>query len=66
MIIFETNMGEIHITVDAENAPISAKNFTDYVEAGFFNDTIFHKYVQRRIIASFYEFTFRFDYVRSY
>ena len=25
MIILETNMGEIHITVDAEKAPITAK-----------------------------------------
>ena len=35
MIILDTNMGEIHITVDAEKAPITAKNFTDYVEEGF-------------------------------
>ena len=35
-------MGEIHITVDAEKAPITAKNFTDYVEEGFFDGTIFH------------------------
>ena len=50
MIIFETNLGEIHITVDAENAPISAKNFTDYVEAGFFNDTIFHRVIKNFMI----------------
>ena len=43
-------MGEIHITVDAENAPISAKNFTDYVEAGFFNDTIFHRVIKNFMI----------------
>ncbi len=48
MIILETNMGEIHITVDAEKAPITAKNFTDYVEDGFFDGTIFH-----RVIPSF-------------
>ena len=29
MIILETNMGEIYITVDTEKAPITAKNFTD-------------------------------------
>ena len=32
MVILETNMGEIHITIDAEKAPITAKNFIDYVE----------------------------------
>ena len=45
MIILETNMGEIHITVDAEKAPITAKNFTDYVEDGFFDGTIFHRVI---------------------
>ena len=41
MVILETNMGEIHITLDIEKAPITAKNFTDYVEDNFFEDTIF-------------------------
>ena len=45
MIILETNMGEIHITVDAKKAPITAKNFTDYVEDGFFDGTIFHRVI---------------------
>ena len=45
MIILETNMGEIHINVDADKAPISAKNFTDYVEDGFFDGTIFHRVI---------------------
>ena len=38
-------MGDIHLTVDAEKAPITAKNFTDYVEDGFFNGTIFHRVI---------------------
>ena len=41
MVILETNMGEIHINVDAEKAPITAKNFIDYVEDGFFEGTNF-------------------------
>ena len=45
MIILQTNMGDIHLTVDAEKAPISAKNFTDYVEDGFFDGTIFHRVI---------------------
>ena len=45
MIILETNMGEIHITIDKEKAPITAKNFTDYVEDGFFDGTIFHRVI---------------------
>jgi len=45
MVILETNMGEIHITIDAEKAPITAKNFIDYVEDGFFEGTIFHRVI---------------------
>lgn len=45
MIILQTTMGDIHLTVDAEKAPITAKNFTDYVEDGFFNGTIFHRVI---------------------
>ena len=50
MIILDTNMGEIHITVDAEKAPITAKNFTDYVEEGFFDGTIFHRVIPNFMI----------------
>ena len=50
MVILETNMGEIHITVDAEKAPITAKNFTDYVEDGFFDGTIFHRVIPNFMI----------------
>ena len=50
MIIFETNMGDIHITVDSEKAPISTKNFTDYVESGFFDETIFHRVIKNFMI----------------
>ena len=45
MIILKTNMGEIHINVNAEKAPITAKNFIDYVEDGFFDGTIFHRVI---------------------
>ena len=45
MVILETNMGEIHINVDANKAPITAKNFIDYVEDGFFEGTIFHRVI---------------------
>jgi len=43
-------MGQIHITLDAEKAPITVKNFTDYVEDGFFDDTIFHRVIPNFMI----------------
>ncbi len=50
MIILETNMGNISINVDADNAPITAQNFTDYVNDGFFDGTIFHRVIKSFMI----------------
>jgi len=50
MVILETNMGEIHINVDVEKAPLTAKNFIDYVEDGFFEGTIFHRVIPNFMI----------------
>ena len=50
MIILDTSMGEIHIMLDAEKAPITVKNFTDYVENGFFDGTIFHRVIPNFMI----------------
>ena len=50
MVILETNMGEIHINIDVDKAPITAKNFIDYVEDGFFEGTIFHRVIPNFMI----------------
>ena len=50
MVILETNMGEIHINVDADKTPITAKNFTNYVTDGFFEGTIFHRVIPNFMI----------------
>jgi peptidyl-prolyl cis-trans isomerase B (cyclophilin B) len=41
MIKLHTSFGVIGIEVDAEKAPLSAKNFLDYVAAGHYDNTIF-------------------------
>ena len=46
MITFKTNLGEIKIELDFDKAPISAKNFQQYVEDGFYNGTIFHRVIK--------------------
>jgi peptidyl-prolyl cis-trans isomerase B (cyclophilin B) len=43
MITFKTNLGEIKIELDFDKAPITAKNFQQYVEEGFYEGTIFHR-----------------------
>lgn len=42
-VTLETTLGNIVLELDGEKAPISTKNFIDYVEAGFYNGTIFHR-----------------------
>ena len=46
MIIFKTNLGEIKIKLDFDKAPVTAKNFQQYVEEGFYNGTIFHRVIK--------------------
>ena len=43
MVVFETSHGEIHIEMYPEQAPVTVENFLQYVDDGFFNDTIFHR-----------------------
>jgi peptidyl-prolyl cis-trans isomerase A (cyclophilin A) len=41
----ETSMGNVKIQLDPQKAPISVKNFIDYVKSGFYNRTIFHRVI---------------------
>ena len=45
VVLVETSMGNVKIQLDPQKAPISAKNFLDYVKSGFFNGTIFHRVI---------------------
>jgi len=45
MIKLHTNLGVIAIELDAEKAPESAKNFLAYVEAGHYDNTVFHRVI---------------------
>lgn len=45
MVIFKTNLGDIHIEVDEHNAPITADNFLGYVRDGFYDGVIFHRVI---------------------
>ena len=46
MIIFTTNLGDIEIELNMEQAPVSSKNFLKYCEDGFFEGTIFHRVIE--------------------
>ncbi|KJZ33224.1 peptidylprolyl isomerase [Pseudomonas sp. B21-040] len=44
-VLLETTNGQIEIELDPVKAPISTKNFLDYVDSGFYNNTIFHRVI---------------------
>lgn len=45
MIVLNTNYGPITLELDFDKAPVSAKNFLDYVKKGFYDGTIFHRVI---------------------
>ena len=45
MVKMETSMGDIVLELNAEKAPLSAKNFIKYAEDGFYDGTIFHRVI---------------------
>ena len=50
MITLKTNYGDIQIELDNEKAPITSKNFIEYVEQGFYDGTIFHRVIKNFMI----------------
>jgi len=44
-VTLKTNHGSLLIELDEKAAPITVKNFENYVNKGFYNDTIFHRVI---------------------
>ncbi len=45
IVKLETSMGNIVIKLNEQAAPVTVKNFLGYVEAGFYDGTIFHRVI---------------------
>lgn len=45
MVKLHTNFGVITLELDAEKAPVTAANFLEYVDSGFYNNTVFHRVI---------------------
>jgi peptidyl-prolyl cis-trans isomerase B (cyclophilin B) len=45
MVKLYTNMGVITLQLDDEKAPNTVKNFLEYVNSGFYSNTIFHRVI---------------------
>ncbi|MGF6555108.1 peptidyl-prolyl cis-trans isomerase A (cyclophilin A) [Pseudomonas sp. S30_BP2TU TE3576] len=44
-VLLDTSNGPVEIELDPVKAPISTKNFLQYVDSGFYNNTIFHRVI---------------------
>ena len=42
----QTNLGDILIELDDQNAPVTTENFLKYAEEGFYDGTIFHRVIK--------------------
>ncbi len=49
-LVFETNRGDFIVELYPDKAPKTVANFMQYVNAGFYNDTIFHRVINRFMI----------------
>ena len=45
MVKLHTNFGTITLDLNAEKAPITVENFLQYVQDGFYNNTVFHRVI---------------------
>lgn len=50
MITIKTNFGDICIELFEKEAPITTKNFLEYVRSGFYKDTLFHRVIPNFMI----------------
>jgi peptidyl-prolyl cis-trans isomerase A (cyclophilin A) len=50
MVLITTSMGKIKLQLDPDKAPISVKNFLDYVKAKHYDGTVFHRVIPNFMI----------------
>ena len=44
-VLLTTSAGNIELELNSQKAPISTQNFVDYVNDGYYNNTIFHRVI---------------------
>jgi cyclophilin family peptidyl-prolyl cis-trans isomerase len=52
VVAIDTSEGAIIVRLDAENAPGTVRNFLDYVNEGFYSNTLIHYVVPRSMIVA--------------
>jgi peptidyl-prolyl cis-trans isomerase A (cyclophilin A)/peptidyl-prolyl cis-trans isomerase B (cyclophilin B) len=49
VVIMETSMGRIIVMLSPKDAPKTVENFLKYVDAGFYDKTVFHRVVKQKV-----------------
>ncbi len=44
--VITTSMGDVHVALDKKNAPVTVNNFIQYINTGFYENTIFHRVIK--------------------
>jgi cyclophilin family peptidyl-prolyl cis-trans isomerase len=50
VVVLSTSMGDIKVELYPDKAPITSKNFLDYVKAGYYDGTIFHRVIRNFVV----------------
>ncbi|PCI52194.1 MAG: peptidylprolyl isomerase A [Moraxellaceae bacterium] len=50
VVVLETSLGNIELTLDEKLAPVSTENFLKYVDEGFYEGVIFHRVIPRFMV----------------
>jgi len=50
VVLMETSLGNVKLELFAKEAPISVKNFLDYVNSGFYDGTVYHRVIPNFMI----------------
>lgn len=50
MVVFKTSLGEFTIELYPDQAPVTVENFLAYVDAGFYDGTVFHRVIPDFVI----------------
>ena len=45
VVLLTTSLGDIKVELDPEKAPVTVQNFLDYVKAGYYDGTVFHRVI---------------------
>jgi len=49
VVVMETSMGRIIVMLSPKDAPKTVENFLKYVDAGFYDKTVFHRVIKQKV-----------------